>query len=496
MESNTQGGGCIPLSGSFPRLSWQALAASKGKSKLPISAAGEPARQSSAPQLPKSFMSTSVNYDHDKISQLPDDILISIISRLTVTEAVSTSILSKRWRHLHNYTTRLDFSLTSETYCHVVSKRKFLKKYATVISRTLGSHNGGEFLQEFRLSLPFYGLFLTTVEDTWPVERWLMRSWIDFALARQAPIIHMHVICIDAWIRFPYIIPRRNEFLKDLSLKAVDLDKRVFMLILENYVALERFSVENSSALGSLRIIGVDLAPKLKQLAIRRCSRIKFIKIIDMPNIESFECYEMLSEFKLVLRNVPSLCELGICKKIGFRILSRGIISDQLIKLKLSLVGIYTYGRDYMDGMLRFPKLVKLQHMECEYKLNMYSFYGLHKLIHFIEACPCLQKLEIKFIWSTGFLCQRSDEKYIENPIKRRWSRDLKRVKLSGLIGCKGEMEFVSYIVGNGKDTTALEELVMETSPDQNARSRRRARARLRHWFRPKLRDSVHFVVV
>ncbi|KAL8057735.1 hypothetical protein ABFX02_04G203233 [Erythranthe guttata] len=50
----------------------------------------------------------------DMISKLSDDILISIISRLTVAEAVCTSILSTRWRGLHKYITRLDFSPTSK----------------------------------------------------------------------------------------------------------------------------------------------------------------------------------------------------------------------------------------------------------------------------------------------------------------------------------------------------------------------------------------------
>ncbi|KAJ0705233.1 putative F-box domain-containing protein [Helianthus annuus] len=40
---------------------------------------------------------------------MPDDILITILSYLTVKEAAVTSHLSKRWRHLWRRTVHLDF---------------------------------------------------------------------------------------------------------------------------------------------------------------------------------------------------------------------------------------------------------------------------------------------------------------------------------------------------------------------------------------------------
>ncbi|GAB4849561.1 hypothetical protein Ancab_004355 [Ancistrocladus abbreviatus] len=36
----------------------------------------------------------------DRISELPDEVLISILSRLTIQEAARTSALSRRWRYL------------------------------------------------------------------------------------------------------------------------------------------------------------------------------------------------------------------------------------------------------------------------------------------------------------------------------------------------------------------------------------------------------------
>ncbi|XP_073153427.1 F-box/LRR-repeat protein At2g42720-like [Henckelia pumila] len=43
----------------------------------------------------------------DEISELPDDVLVSIISRLTWREATATSVISTRWRHVYTYITRL-----------------------------------------------------------------------------------------------------------------------------------------------------------------------------------------------------------------------------------------------------------------------------------------------------------------------------------------------------------------------------------------------------
>ncbi|KAL3641291.1 hypothetical protein CASFOL_016259 [Castilleja foliolosa] len=46
----------------------------------------------------------------DMISQLSDDILISIVGRLRTKEAVRTSILSSRWRNIYKFTPNVDLN--------------------------------------------------------------------------------------------------------------------------------------------------------------------------------------------------------------------------------------------------------------------------------------------------------------------------------------------------------------------------------------------------
>ncbi|PHU27737.1 hypothetical protein BC332_06069 [Capsicum chinense] len=80
----------------------------------------------------------------DCASQLPDDILSSILSRITIKDAVKTSILSRRWRFLVASMPTLKFSLdmigvnSSHHRCCPYSQQKFLK----VVNQFLQHYSG------------------------------------------------------------------------------------------------------------------------------------------------------------------------------------------------------------------------------------------------------------------------------------------------------------------------------------------------------------------
>ena len=45
----------------------------------------------------------------DRLIELPDDVLVSMLSPLSLREAATTSILSRRWRYVWAFTMSLDF---------------------------------------------------------------------------------------------------------------------------------------------------------------------------------------------------------------------------------------------------------------------------------------------------------------------------------------------------------------------------------------------------
>ncbi|EYU28520.1 hypothetical protein MIMGU_mgv11b016392mg, partial [Erythranthe guttata] len=411
----------------------------------------------------------------DKISQLPDDILVSIISRLTVAEAVCTSVLSTRWLHhpprfsptskqLQAFKDQEEERGRNKKGDDRVFEEEVVRNCASIIDRTLDSLKGGAALEEIRLYLPWFQINTWSDDETWPIERWL-----DFTFSKKfVRTVHLHLNSVHASARFPIppCIFERNlpafESLKELSLQGVDFDDEGLRLLLSNSVALERLSISRNDALSDVRISG-DLAPKLKHLSISTCWSIKTMEIRDMTNLESMRFDEFPHYCLLVIENVPRLVELDTnCVEIGTEILSRGNIISE--------------------------KLAKVKHVELECHLFRKTI-DFQELVRFIDACPCLQRLEIKFT-ATSF-----HERYYRMKVVNKASNDdhPKTVKLSGLEASPNEVELGVLVVGKA---TALEELIVEISPDKSYTSRERTIARVRKEFQPMLQDSVNFIVV
>lgn len=95
----------------------------------------------------------------DRISSLPDHLLLQIISFLEMHQAVSTGILSKRWRDLWTFTPNLSFS-NSKSSCS-----RCCCYFIIFVEQSLSLHIGIN-IHKFSLQFPYYHRHCDYV-DSW-----------------------------------------------------------------------------------------------------------------------------------------------------------------------------------------------------------------------------------------------------------------------------------------------------------------------------------------
>ena len=111
----------------------------------------------------------------DRISALPDDLIVSIVSLLPLKEAAATSVLSTRWHHIWTFVTTLDFQ--HDILFQLRSYKKVsleLDRYLNWVNSVMKQHRGPtiEMLRVYAdIKDPKYGCFIHT--------------WIRFALEKR-----------------------------------------------------------------------------------------------------------------------------------------------------------------------------------------------------------------------------------------------------------------------------------------------------------------------
>ncbi|XP_047958932.1 F-box protein At4g09920-like isoform X2 [Salvia hispanica] len=227
--------------------------------------------------------------NEDRISNLPTDLLISIISRLTILEATTTSILSTRWRYLHHYVTRLNFPI----YLPRVDADVWY--FASAVTRVLRLHRGGR-IKEFRMCMS--GCFNYEIVE-----------WFEFALSKKAEIIHLRGIrYIDYEALFLRLRNKNNGFecLKDLCLLDPLMSDQDLELLLSNCIALESLELKNALMLENVSIVGHT---KLKHLNLTYL-KVHSIVIRDAISLVSLTLRILFNRHSVQLSNTPKLTQL------------------------------------------------------------------------------------------------------------------------------------------------------------------------------------------
>ncbi|CAI9117695.1 OLC1v1019146C1 [Oldenlandia corymbosa var. corymbosa] len=250
-------------------------------------------------------------YQHlheDRISELPDEILICILSLVTLKEAGRTSILSKRWKHVWTYVPDLDFNEHSNVSWEKVSLENYVRhairerpKFVNWVKKVLQSHQT-LVLNKFRIYCYFSGSFREELDE-----------WLQFAFDRRVQRLEVNLShhCIGEFGGEDYVLPcayfeqRSWNSLKELIFTRVYISGGELELLLMNCKNLESLGVHYATELTTLEIRGPSLA--LQHLEISYCpletltiSSVNLISLkIDRPEA-------------LVLKNVSQITHFGI----------------------------------------------------------------------------------------------------------------------------------------------------------------------------------------
>ncbi|ESR66164.1 hypothetical protein CICLE_v10008333mg [Citrus x clementina] len=378
----------------------------------------------------------------DWVSQLPDDILINIISKLTLMEAARTCVLSSRWRYLWTFTTALDFDGIREILPR--TKRYFREyKFVRWVNKVLVLHRGSN-VSQFRVSF-YLSSSLEGVITNW-IYKALAKTVQNFELDFQYNSGHHYTFPQEIYNSLKGVRGLSSiKSLRSICLSAVNVTGEILEFFIHNCPLLDELCVKDSIDLVSLKVVGSSV--RLNSLDIQYCSFMKDIEI-STPNLFSFKYYG--PKIELHIENVPQLVELSVR-------------ADHTVEDMFLVAPLVCY----------FPQLTMLELDSCNEVYKHFSNCELPKLIHLnlrvtipnheclvglaciMKSCPSLQKLTLE-LQSSG---RRIGKKTQQVP--RCSHQHLKLVELHMFRGREIDLQLAFYIFENA---AILGKMIVEPS--------------------------------
>lgn len=363
----------------------------------------------------------------DGISKLPDDILICILSRLTIKEAAKTSNLASRWRYLWTcFSGCLDFNdlVYMKSFGPLGDGRD--PRSLRCIDQVLGSLKvKDQSLEELRICLD--------IDPNCDVD-----SWLTFAIQKRVQRLDLQLrLCKSEWYNFPSHFVSRS--LTSLRLASVYLNKEGLENLLCHCPFLEVLTLEKIRILTSIRVSGLSL--KLSYLQLDSLVKLKDHLEVDVSNLISFEetrfglsttCFEP----------VPILTDEMLregCFSLSF---VPDDVFGRLRTLKLEI-------RNMPEAVFySIPELPNLKHLDISFHIYTYGFFPC---VAFLKACPSLYKLTVQ---ST-----RSISPYERKVKKHSPHLTLRVAELVGFFWLRDDVKFLLDLLENA---TLLEKIIID----------------------------------
>ncbi|KAL9428495.1 hypothetical protein AB3S75_030481 [Citrus x aurantiifolia] len=390
----------------------------------------------------------------DRLSELSDDVLVNVLSCLTIQEAARTSILSSRWRYLWKWFTGcLNFHNSLTTAAHKfelrddkvfdVERRKFVS-WVNQVLRSLQSRT----MEELRIR------FDVTSDDD-------IHNWIKFAVEKKVRRLELNFrrFLAGRWevgqYNFPPHFVSYSSFssLTELSLINVAITGDILAHLLSYCPLLEVLSVIQSVCLKHLKVSGSLL--KLKYLKLGYLEHLE----IDAPNLISFE---FNGPAKPICLGEVCLAEVSfggsfsnyIMKNLCW--LSSFLVRLHTLKLNLAMPWkVYPVPAE-VAVYYNLPELYNLKHLEME--IDLLDDDHLLPCASFLNAATSLYKFTLKLYDVKPFAeWVQTIKDHVYSSLSELIS--IRELEVVGLEGCGADTDFVICLIENAE---LLEKIIID----------------------------------
>ncbi|TVU41137.1 hypothetical protein EJB05_14633 [Eragrostis curvula] len=420
-----------------------------------------------------SFIMKSANLD--RISALPDDILIEILSLTTIREAAMTASLSTTWRDLWKNvnclvlnTHSLGVKLLGKSNYHEDPNlwndeaTKFIQKVNAVLD-----HHNGNGIKTFRVQFPLSSAHASELDH-----------WVDFATASHVRKLHMS-LCDDHGMAItqyeePYKFPLKHFAdaggyqLNELYLRKCGLETAPANL--SGFSYLESLSLVCVSVVDSVFMNVMCWCHVLRNLYLIKCHQLINVRT-SHAQLVALE----VSICKSIVNISINAAKLHIFSYMGHKVDVNYEYAPALCKLQVNFVKKNECPLECIGSLpklrtlvLQFPARLQvshaLQHSERfvglkEIVLCLFSSWGksIRSVAYLLKAAPVVETLKLEVYGN------------MERPqkLRIRWPENFTSERLSSIRigGFSGESELTLLLLFLLKWSPALKTLLIDTHP-------------------------------